>query len=151
MTIVLALVAAAIVFAIAAATVGTVVARLADAPRPTVLQVDESATWIADRLPFEIAAEISHDDVRRILDWHLDYFADIGLATDHGQELGGSAVPLGHAPVVGSTDESIDYVVSRALAEGAELTALQVVVVLDKQMEYWQEIGAIGPRADPEP
>jgi len=151
MTIVLALVAAAIVFAIAAATVGTVVARLADAPRPTVLQVDESATWIADRLPFEIAAEISHDDVRRILDWHLDYFADIGLATDHGQELGGAAVPLGHAAVVGSSDESIDYVVSRALDEGAELTALQVVVVLDKQMEYWQEIGAIGPRADPEP
>jgi len=150
MTIVFVVVAAAIVFAIAAATVGTVVARLSDAPRPTVLQVDDSVTWIAERLPFEIAAEISHDDVRRILDWHLDYFADVGLASDHGQELGGDVVPIGHAPVVASSDESIDYVVSRAVDEGAELTALQVVVVLDKQMEYWQEIGAIGPRADPD-
>ena len=149
MTVVCVIIAAVIVFAIATATVGTVVGRLADAPRPTVLQVDDSVTWIAERLPFEIAAEISHDDVRRILDWHLDYFADVGLATDHGQELGGEAVPLGHAPVVASTDESIDFVVSRALDEGSELTALQVVVVLDKQMEYWQEIGAIGPRADP--
>ena len=95
-------------------------ARLADAPRPTVLQVDESVSWIAERLPFEVAAEISHDDVRRILDWHLDYFADVGLVTDHGQELGGAAVPLGHAPVVGSTEESIDYVVTRALAADAD-------------------------------
>jgi hypothetical protein len=150
MTVVFVVIAVVIVFAIATATVGTVVGRLADAPRPTVLQVDDSVTWIAERLPFEIAAEISHDDVRRILDWHLDYFADVGLATDHGQELGGAAVPSGHAPVFGSTDESIDFVVSRALEEGSELTALQVVVVLDKQMEYWQEIGAIGPPADPD-
>jgi len=150
MTIVFVLIAAVIVFAIAAATVGTVVARLADAPRPTVLKVDESVDWIAERLPFEIAAEISHDDVRRILDWHLDYFADVGLVTDHGQELGGAAVPRGHAPVIGSTEESIDYVVSRALAEDSELTSLHVVVVLDKQMEYWQEIGAIGPPAEPD-
>ena len=105
MTIVFVLIAAVIVFAIAAATVGTVVARLADAPRPTVLKVDESVDWIAERLPFEIAAEISHDDVRRILDWHLDYFADVGLVTDHGQELGGAAVPRVHAPVLGSTEE----------------------------------------------
>ena len=150
MTIVFVLIAAVIVFAIAAATVGTVVARLADAPRPTVLKVDESVDWIAERLPFEIAAEISHDDVRRILDWHLDYVADVGLVTDHGQELGGAAVPRGHAPVIGSTEESIDYVVSRALAEDSELTSLHVVVVLDKQMEYWQEIGAIGPPAEPD-
>jgi hypothetical protein len=150
MTIVFVVLAAILVFAIAAATVGTVVARLADAPRPAVLQVVDSVTWIADRLPFEIAAQISHDDVRRILDWHLDYFAEVGLATDHGQELGGDAVPRDHAPVVASTDESIDYVVSRALEEGSELTALQVVVVLDKQLEYWREIGAIGPPADPD-
>ena len=150
MTVVFVLIAAVVVFVIATATVGTVVGRLADAPRPTVLQVNDSVTWIAERLPFEIAAEISHDDVRRILDWHLDYFADVGLATDHVQELGGAAVPLGNAPVVASTEESIDFVVSRALDEGSELTALQVVVVLDKQMEYWQEIGAIGPRADPD-
>jgi len=150
MTVVFVLIAAVVVFVIATATVGTVVGRLADAPRPTVLQVNDSVAWIAERLPFEIAAEISHDDVRRILHWHLDYFADVGLATDHGQELGGAAVPLGNAPVVASTEESIDFVVSRALDEGSELTALQVVVVLDKQMEYWQEIGAIGPRADPD-
>ena len=150
MTIVFVLLAAVLVFAIAAATVGTVVARLADAPRPTVLQVVDSVTWIADRLPFEIAAEISHDDVRSILDWHLEYFADVGLASDHGQELGGDAVPRDHAPVVASTDESIDFVVTRALEEGSELTPLQVVVVLDKQMEYWREIGAIGPPADPD-
>ena len=136
------------VFTIAAATVGTVVARLADAPRPTVLQVDESVTWIADRLPFEVAAEISHDDVRRILDWHLDYFAEVGLASEFGQELGGEVVPEDSEPVVAAADDSVDYVVDRALADGRGLSSLHVVCVLDLQMRYLGEIGAIGPSAE---
>ena len=108
MTIVFVVIAAIVVFAIAAATVGTVVARLADAPRPTVLRVDDSVTWIAERLPFEVAAEISHDDVRRILDWHLDYFADVGLATvrEIGPKAGGGgAVRWAHVAVRRTGDE----------------------------------------------
>ena len=39
---------------------------------------------------------------------------------------------------------------SRALAADSVITSLHIVVVLDKQMECWQEIGAIGPPAEPD-
>ena len=147
MLIVLLIVAALAVFAIAAAAVGATVARLADQPTPTVLKVDEAVDWIADRLPFEVAAQLSHDDVRRILQWHLEYFDEVGLSSEFGEELGGEVVPPEHDPVIAVADESVDYVVGRALAAGAEFTALQVVVVLDLQLRYLDEIGAIGPQA----
>ena len=147
MLIVLLVVAAFAVFAIAAAAVGSTVARLADQGPPAVLKVDEAVDWIADRLPFEVAAQLSHADVARILRWHLEYFDDVGLSSEFGEELAGEVVPPEHDPVVAEADESIDYVVSRALAEGADLTPLQVVVVLDLQLDYLDEIGAIGPQA----
>jgi hypothetical protein len=139
-----------LVFAIAAATIGSTVARLADQPTPAVLKLDEAVDWVADRLPFEIAAEISHDDVQRILQWHLDYFDEVGLASEFGEELGGDVVPVDAQPVVAVEDEAVDYVVGRALADGRGLTPLQVVCVLDLQLKYLDEIGAIGPSADGE-
>jgi hypothetical protein len=146
--IVFIVLAALIVFAVAAATVGSTVARLADQPTPAVLKLDEAVDWIADRLPFEVAAEISHDDVDRILRWHLDYFDEVGLASEYGEELAGEVVPTDSGPVVAEADDSVDYVVGRALAEGRGLTPLQVVCVLDLQLRYLDEIGAIGPSAD---
>jgi hypothetical protein len=147
MLVVLLVLAALIVFAIAAATVGGTVARLADQPSPAVLKLDEAVDWIADRLPFEVAAALTHDDVRRVLQWHLDYFDEIGMASEFGEELGGEAVPPEREAVVAEADESVDYVVGRAMAEGTDITPLQVVVVLDLQLRYLDEIGAIGPRA----
>jgi hypothetical protein len=144
-------VAALAVFAIAAAAVGSTVARLAAQPSPAVLEVEDAVDWIAERLPFEVAAQLSHADVRRILRWHLEYFDEIGLASEFGEELAGEVVPAEHVPIVAEADESVDYVVARALASGTAVTALQVVVVLDLQLAYLDEIGAIGPRADEDP
>jgi hypothetical protein len=144
--IVLLVVTALVVFAIAAATVGSSVARLSGEASPAVFQVDAAVEWIADRLPFEVAAEISHDDVDRILRWHLDYFRDVGLVTEFGEELGGDAV--GDDPVVAEADESVDYVVGRAMAEGRGVTPLQVVCVLDLQLQYLDHIGAIERSGD---
>jgi hypothetical protein len=148
--IVLLVVAAVLVFAIAAATVGSTVARLAAQPATAVLRLDDAVDWIADRLPFEVAAQISHDDVRRILQWHLDYFDEVGLASEYGEELGGEVVPVGHEPVVAADDDAVDYVVARALEEGHGIEPLAVVCVLDLQLQYLGSIGAIGPSA-PDP
>jgi hypothetical protein len=146
--IVFIVVAAILVFAVAAATVGSTVARLADQPTPAVLELDDAVDWIADRLPFEVSAVISHDDVKRILQWHLDYFEEVGLASEFGEELGGEVVPPDHDPVIAQDDDAVDYVVGRALADGHGIDALQVVCVLDLQLRYLDEIGAIGPTAE---
>jgi hypothetical protein len=138
--------AAVLVFVIATATVGRAVARLSNETRPTVFRVPDAVAYIADRLPFEVAAELTHDDVNRIVRWHLDYFAGAGLASKHGQEVGGDAIAL-DATAVASSDESIDFVVEQALEDGNEVTPLQAVVVVDLLWQYWNEIGAIGPQA----
>lgn len=151
MLIVLLVLAGLLVFAIAAATVGSTVARLASQPSPTVLKLDDAVEWIADRLPFEVASQISHDDVKRILQWHLDYFQGVGLASEFGEELGGEAVPADTDAVVADTDAAVDYVVARAIEEGHGVRPIDVVCVLDLQVQYLDEIGAIGPRAEAGP
>lgn len=150
MLIALLVVAAVGVFVVAAVAVGAAVNRTAAQPPPAVLQLDEAVEWIADRLPFEVAAEISYRDVQRILLWQLDYFDTIGLASEGGAELGGEAVPEDHDIVVADDAAAIDYVVEQAVASGADISPLHVVCVLDLQMQYLRSIGAVGVEVDDE-
>ena len=67
MPILFAVGGAALVFAIAAIFIGRETGRLeAAAPRP-VFDVDEAVSWMADRLPDAVTAELSHAELRRIL------------------------------------------------------------------------------------
>ena len=62
MIVVYLLVALALVFAIAAVVVGREARRLdAEPPRP-VFDPDEAVEWVANHLPFEVSAVLSHDD-----------------------------------------------------------------------------------------
>jgi hypothetical protein len=145
--IVLIVLAAVVVVAIALGAVGRTVARLANEPALTVLQLDDAVDYIADRLPEEIASRVSYDDVAAILGWHLEYFDAIGMASRHGEQIGGDVVSDDDEPVIAGGDESVDWVVERAMASGSDLSALDVVVVLDLQLAYLGEIGAVGPMA----
>ena len=45
------------------------------------------STWVADRLPGEVTAGCQlRRLVQTVLGWHLDWFASVGLATEHGQD-----------------------------------------------------------------
>ena len=137
------LLAAAVVFMVAAVVIGREARRLdAVPPRPT-FDLDEAVEWVAENLPFEVRAELSYDDVRRIIDWNLEYFRMKGVSGN-----GHSATAEG--PVVVGGAETVDYVLARAQSLGAEYTAPQVHAVLDAQMRYLEAIGAIGPEAPPE-
>ncbi|MDQ3679670.1 MAG: hypothetical protein M3378_03840 [Actinomycetota bacterium] len=142
MIVLYAVVALAIVFALAAVVVGREARRLdAVAPRPT-FDLDEAVEWVADKLPFEVQATLTHEDVRRIIDWNLEYFRMKGVSGN-----GHSAVPEG--PVVVGGAETVDYVLTRAESLGTRYTPPQVHAVLDAQMSYLEAIGAIGPEAPP--
>ena len=135
-------IAVAIVFAIAAVVVGREARRLdAVPPRPT-FELEEAVEWVANNLPFDVRATLSHDDVRRIIDWNLEYFRMKGVSGN-----GHSATAEG--PVVVGGAETVDYVLARAESLGAEYTPPQVHAVLDAQMSYLEAIGAIGPEAPP--
>jgi len=131
MAIVLLVVAAVIVFVIAAVAIGREGQRLdAQSPRP-VFDMDEAVEWIGDRLPLGVSAELSHDDVRQICRWSLDH-----LAVDPDAEV-----------VIGEV-ESMAYVLVRARDAGHAWTEQQIQAVLDAELAYLQAIGAVGRLRD---
>ncbi|HYI63151.1 MAG TPA: hypothetical protein VEW93_15270 [Acidimicrobiales bacterium] len=139
MGVVWALVAVAVVLLIAAVVVGRETDRLSGAPPRPVFDLDEAVTWVARHLPFEVSAVLSHDDVRQILRWNLDYFRSKGVTGN-----GSSASAPANDVVVGG-GETVDNVLTRARSAGLEYTAPQVHAVLDAQMAYFEAIGALGP------
>jgi len=136
-------VVAAVVFAIAAVVIGREARRLDALPPRPVFDMDQAVAWVADHLPFDVSAVLSHDDVRRIIDWNLEYFRSKGVGGN-----GQSAHVQG--PVIVGGAETVDYVLRRAEALGASYTPAQVHAVLDAQMSYLEVIGAVGPEAPPE-
>jgi hypothetical protein len=139
---------ALVAFVVAAVAVGSVVARTTTKARPAVYDLDEAVEFVADRLPAEVTAQVSYDDVRQVLRWHLDLLAERGVATYRtDDEVNPSLVVVGD-------DEPIARILGRADEAGIELTDEQVVAILAAQERYYEAIGAIGPQvrgpADPD-
>jgi hypothetical protein len=134
--------ALAVVFAVAAVVIGREARRLDALPPRPVFDLEEATEWVANHLPFEVSAVLSYDDVRRIIDWNLEFFRMKGVSGN------GHHVPS-EGPVVVGGAETVEYVLRRAEALGEPYTAPQVHAVLDAQMTYLEAIGAIGPQASP--
>ena len=140
-------VGAVAVVVIAFVAVGLAVGRLEQETAPAVYRLSDAADYVADRLPDEVTARISYDDVRVVLGWHLDWFAAVGLATSHGVELGDSAVAVDEMAVA-DTDAACDAVVARSLQEGGP-DPVDVVCILEAQLSYLAEIGALSAGGPP--
>jgi len=130
------------VFAIAAVVIGREARRLDAVPPRPVFDMDEAVAWVAEHLPFEVSAVLSHADVRNIIDWNLEYFRSKGVS-------GNGSSPRLDAQVVVGGAETVDWVMARAEQHGSSFTAAQIHAVLDAQMTYLEAIGAIGPEAAP--
>lgn len=142
MTVIYGAIALVAVFAIAAVVIGREARRLDAVPPRPVFDMEEAVAWVAEHLPFEISAVLSHADVRSIIDWNLEYFRTKGVSGN------GSTPHLDSQVVVGGA-ETVDWVMAKAQQNGASFTAAQVHAVLDAQMTYLEVIGAIGPEAAP--
>jgi hypothetical protein len=138
MGIILGFLAVALVFVIAAVVVGREARRLATKAPGRVFEFEDAVTWVCDHVGDEVAAVLSPDDVRRILNWHLEYFRIKGVSSN-------GASPKVEGPVVVSGAETVDFVLKRAEADGLDYTPSQVHAVLDAQMTYLESIGAVGP------
>lgn len=137
-------IALAVVFAIAAVVVGREARRLDAAPPMATFDLDEATEWIGDHLPFDVSAVLSYDDVRRILEWNLDFLRVKGLSS------GGPGTPAAGAEVVVDRGELADFVAEMADRAGAAFSRHQLEAVLDAQFRYFDVIGAIGPEAGPD-
>jgi hypothetical protein len=142
-----ALVAALLVFglvcAVAAWFVTREAARLSVEPPPPVFDPEEAYDWVVARLPDDVAATLTPSDVRRILDLQLEFFRRVGV-TGNGS--------TSHPPtevVVGAT-ETVEFILDRARAAGEDYLPEQVFAVVETQLAYLREIGAIGGVARPD-
>ncbi len=143
MAIVLICLGVAAVFAIAAVVVGREARRLAAEPVRRTFDFEEAVAWVCDHVSEDVAAVLTPDDVRQILNWHLEYFRLKGVS-------GNGSGPHVEGPVVVTGAETVDFVLDRAEQAGTPFTPEQVHAVLDAQMDYLTEIGAVGPVADPD-
>lgn len=138
---VIAVTGAVAVVAIAFVSVAVAVGRLEGETAPSVYRLADAVEYVAEHLPDEVTARVSYDEVSTVLRWHLDWFAAVGLATSHGQELGDPAVAVDEMAVA-DADAACDAVVARSLSEGGP-AAVDVVCILEAQLTYLSEIGAL--------
>jgi hypothetical protein len=147
-------VAAVLVFAIAAVTVGREAFRLGHQPPPTIFDLDEAVTYVADELPESTQARLSYDEVRWLVFTELEHMRSRGLIALPGEEpeLGGierhrpEEPPNGDAVVV-ADDDAVAMLLGQADAEGIDVNDDEVFAVVTSLHRYLAEIGAVGPAA----
>lgn len=144
MAIVVGALVIGLVIAIAAAIVIHEAGRIAHEPPPALFDPDEAFDWVVANLPDAAAAALTPDDVRRILDFEVEYFQRKGVSTN-----GKTKKPTG--PVVIDSAETVGYILERCAATGEAYIPEQVDAVVETQLSYLRSIGAIGPAeaADP--
>ena len=131
-----------LVIAFAAALVVREAGRIAKAPPPALFDPDDAFDWVVEHVPDVVAATLTPHDVRRILDFQLEFFQRQGVTGN-----GSSAHPPGDVIVGGA--ETVDYIVTRSAATGEEYLPEQVHAVVETQLAYLRAIGAVGDAADP--
>ncbi len=130
------------VFVIAAVSIGVVSSSLAQRPRRSVYDLLEAVDFVADRLPDDVTAQVSYEDVRAVLLFHCDYLEAKGVASER------TADELSTALVVVPDDEPVAYVLGRVSSAGLDIDDVHVVAILDAELDYYVAIGAIGPRLE---
>ena len=140
-----AVLAAVLVFAIAAATVGREAFRLGHQPPATIFDLDEAVAHVADDLPLTAQARLSYDDVRTLILAELNHLERTGVLAEPGGDI---APPGGDTPdVVLADDEAVAVVLGAAEEAGLDVTDEHVALVIDGLHGYLATIGAVGPRA----
>jgi hypothetical protein len=143
-TLTFVVVAAVVVFAIAAGAIGRESHRL-DAMAPRAVYVfDEAIDFVADRLPPESQARLTPAEVEALLTAHLRWLHEQGLQPDKAVDARQNI----DERVVISEDALVAYLLATADDEGIELLDdVDAVNVVDAHLAYFEAIGAVGPQA----
>lgn len=136
--------AAAAVFAIAAALVGTEAFRLGHQTRAAIFDVDEAVDAVADRLPPDAQGRLTYDEVRALVLAAIEHLRTKGLSALPGEQLVASGPA---AEVVVADDEAVAVVLGAAEAQDLDVADEDAYEVIRALLAHLDEIGALGPRA----
>jgi hypothetical protein len=133
-----------VVFVIAAVSIGREAHRLdAVAPR-AVYMLDDAVAFVAARLPAESQARLTFDEVQQLLVAHMRWLHAKGLqprdVIDRQQDIDDELVV--------SEDTITAWLLGEAERLQIELLDdVDAVRVVQAHLAYFEEIGAVGPRA----
>ena len=143
MLLISALIVFALVCGVAAWFVVREAARMSVEPPPPLYDPDEAFDWVVEHVPDDVAASLTPADVRRILDFQVEFLTRLGMTQR-------SAIPPAAGDIVVGDAETIEYIVTRSGETGEEYWPEQVQAVVDTQLDYLRAIGAIGDEAGDE-
>ena len=132
---------ALLVFAIAAAFVGSETFRLGHETRSAIFDVDEATQEVGNGLPEEVQARLTYDEVRRLILATLHHLEGKGLAA-----LPGGDIHTPDAVVIGE-DDAVAVVLGAVDTEGLEVSDEDAYQVIHALLSHLDRIGALGPPA----
>lgn len=135
-------VGALLVFAVAAAFVGSEAFRLGHETPAAIFDLDEAVGVVADRLPEEAQARLTYDEVRALIRATLGYLHDEGVSALPGEDI----VPP-EDDVVVDDDHALAAVLASVEADGLDVGDEDAAHVIHALMAHLGDIGALGPRA----
>lgn len=144
MVVLFALLAALVVFVIAAVVVGREAHRLdAVAPR-TVYLLQEATDFVCDRLPVESQARLTPGEVEQLLTFHMQWLHSQGLQPDRVVDQRQAI----EERVVVTEDALTAYLLGEADRLDVDLLDdVDAVNVVEAHLAYFDAIGAVGPQA----
>ena len=143
--IIASIIAALLVFAIAAVIIGREARRLDSMAPRAVYELEQATQFVADNLPSETQARLTFAELRKLLVFHMRWLHDKGLQ------------PAG---VVDRQQDIVDEVVideqtlTAYLLDAAEKNNIEIledvdaVYVVKAHLKYFDAIGAIGPQSN---
>ena len=141
--VVASIIAAVLVFAIAAVTIGREARRLDSVAPRAVYELEQATAFVADRLPGDTQARLTYTELRKLLVFHMRWLHDKGLqpsgVVDRRQDIVDEVV----------IDEQTLAAFLLGAAEKNRIEILEdvdVVHVVKAHLEYFDAIGAVGPQ-----
>jgi len=138
------IVGALLVFAIAAAFVGSETFRLGHETRSAIFDVDEAVQEVGNALPEDVQARLTYDEVRQLILATLHHLEDKGLAAPPGRD---ERVQGERDEVVIGEDDAVAVVLVAVDKEGLEVSDDDAYQVIHALLAHLDRIGALGPPA----
>ena len=137
-------VAAAAVFAIAAAFVGSEAFRLGHETPAAIFDLDEAVAAVADALPEGAQARLTYDELRQLILAVLAHLENKGLTAKPGEDV---RVIGERDEVVIAEDDAVAVVLGAVDNEGLDVADEDAYEVIRALLAHLERIGALGPRA----
>ena len=132
-------------FIVAAGVVGTQAQRLARQRREPVWRLAEAADFVAQRLPFDVAASLRGHELSALLRGHLNQL-QFGADTETEGALDG---PDSEATSVTEGSSSAAELYRTVRQSGREVSLDDVEAVVEAHLDYLRRIGALAAVNDP--